>query len=112
MSKRVDELPPNFRHSLVSYFSCKIGKKLRDRQQPRSLIDQSAFVIDEHRLNYKFAGKGYKQIYLYLSTPLRMNLLNNSLDSFGSAVNQGHLYNNHLLTASRYGYNSLLNTAQ
>lgn len=67
MSKRVDELPPNFRHGLVYYFSCKIGKKLRDRQLPRSLIDQSAFVVDEHRLNYKLAGKGYNRLQANIS---------------------------------------------
>ncbi len=67
MSKRVDELPPNFRHGLVSYFSCKIGKKLRDRQLPRSLIDQSAFVVDEHRLNYKLAGKSYNRLQANIS---------------------------------------------
>lgn len=52
---------PYFRHGFVYYFSCKIDKKLRDRQPPRSLIDQSAFIIDKHRLNYELMGKGYRQ---------------------------------------------------
>lgn len=52
---------PNFSHGFVYYFNCKIDKKLRDRQLPRSLIDQSAFIIDKHLLNYELMGKGYRQ---------------------------------------------------